>query len=139
MERALRRQAGPTVQVCGRVSDAELASYYQRCRALILPGVEDFGMMPVECMAAGRPVIGRRFGGTADTIIPDGPDATGVFIRGNRHHIEVEDLLEAFHRFLMREERFRVAAAIRHAQHFSPAVFRESWRALASEQGLLFR
>lgn len=127
MERTLRKLAGPTVTVRGRCPDDELAEYYRRCRALILPGVEDFGMMPVECMAAGRPVIGRRFGGTADTIIADGPRATGVLIRGNRHHVGVEDLIEALHRFTVEEEHFNVAACIERSRQFSPEVFRHAW------------
>lgn len=130
MERTLRKLAGPTVTIRGRCPDDELADYYRRCRALILPGVEDFGMMPVECMAAGRPVIGRRFGGTADTIVTDGPHATGVLIRGGRHHLTVEDMIEAFHRFIVEEERFQVAACVEQARRFSPVVFRDAWAAV---------
>ncbi len=135
MERALRAQAGPTVTVLGRCSDEELASYYRRCRALILPGVEDFGMMPVECMAAGRPVIGRRFGGTADTIVADGPHPTGVFIRGGRHMLAVEDLTEALERFMQTENQFSVAACTKQASRFSPLVFGDAWRSIIDGEG----
>ena len=134
MERALRAQAGPTVKVLGRCSDEELASYYRRCRALILPGVEDFGMMPVECMAAGRPVIGRRFGGTADTIVADGPHPTGVLIRGSRHQLSVEDLTEALERFMHTEDLFSVDACTEQASRFSPSVFRDAWRTIVDGQ-----
>lgn len=136
MEGALRKQAGPTVIVRGRCSDDELAEYYRRCRALILPGVEDFGMMPVECMAAGRPVIGRQFGGTADTVRAlnrGGPagggeyEPTGVFIRGDRRRISVEDLISALNEFMIDEERFSVRACQAQAARFSPDVFRQSW------------
>jgi glycosyltransferase involved in cell wall biosynthesis len=131
MEAALRKQAGPTVVVRGRCSDEELAEYYRRCRALILPGVEDFGMMPVECMAAGRPVIGRRFGGTADTIQVDEGRSTGLLIRGNRHSLTVDDIAESLTRFMLIEERFSVKACREQAARFSPEVFLQSWSSVA--------
>jgi glycosyltransferase involved in cell wall biosynthesis len=132
MEAALRKQAGSTVVVTGRCSDEELAEYYRRCRALILPGVEDFGMMPVECMAAGRPVIGRRFGGTADTIQVDEGRSTGLLIRGNRHSLTVDDIVETLTRFMLIEERFSVKACKEQAARFSPEVFLQSWSSVAA-------
>lgn len=65
----LRRLAPDNVEFLGRVSDEELAHRYRSCRALIFPGVEDFGMIPVECMAAGRPVIGFGIGGLKETVV----------------------------------------------------------------------
>lgn len=61
--------AGPDVEFLGAVSDSELRDLYRRCRALVFPGVEDFGMVPVEAQACGAPVIGVAAGGLCDTVI----------------------------------------------------------------------
>lgn len=73
---SLERLAGPTVEFLGARPDSEVVVHMQRCRALILPGVEDFGMTAVEAQAAGRPVIAARGGGALETI-RDG--TTGLF------------------------------------------------------------
>lgn len=65
---SLERLAGPTVEFLGPLPDHEVVAYMQRCQALILPGVEDFGMTAVEAQAAGRPVIAARGGGALETI-----------------------------------------------------------------------
>ncbi len=66
----LEQMAGPTIQFLGRVSDAELRRLYQRCRALLFPGEEDFGIIPLEVMACGRPVIAFGRGGATETVLP---------------------------------------------------------------------
>ncbi len=72
----LTRLAGPEVEFLGALPDADVVDHMQRCRALILPGVEDFGMTAVEAQAAGRPVIAARGGGALETV-RDGE--TGLF------------------------------------------------------------
>jgi glycosyltransferase involved in cell wall biosynthesis len=64
----LQRMAGPTIHFLGRVSDAEVRERLAACRGLIWPGEEDFGMVPVEAMAAGRPVVAYRAGGVLETV-----------------------------------------------------------------------
>ena len=71
----LKRIAGPTIEFLGRLSDAEVAKEFARCKALIFPGEEDFGMTPLECMASGRPVVAFAAGGALETVV-DGE--TGV-------------------------------------------------------------
>jgi glycosyltransferase involved in cell wall biosynthesis len=66
--RKLSSMAGPTVEFCGRVSDAELRDLYASCRALIVPGEEDFGMATVESLASGKPVVGLNRGGTQEIV-----------------------------------------------------------------------
>ena len=61
--------AGPTVTFLGRQSDEAVSQYASRCRALIFPGEEDFGMAPLEVNAAGRPVIAFGAGGATETVI----------------------------------------------------------------------
>jgi glycosyltransferase involved in cell wall biosynthesis len=67
---ALERLAGPTVQFLGRVPWDDLLRLYQGARAFIFPGLEDFGIAPLEAQAAGRPVIAFAGGGALDSIIP---------------------------------------------------------------------
>lgn len=66
----LERMAGPTIRFMGRLADGEIVRYMQRCQALIFPGVEDFGITPLEANACGRPVLAFRGGGALDTISP---------------------------------------------------------------------
>ena len=71
----VRRLAGPTIKVLGSQPFEVLRQHYQKCRALVFPGEEDFGMVPVEAMASGRPVIAYNRGGATETILPG---ATGL-------------------------------------------------------------
>ncbi|XWX04436.1 glycosyltransferase [Aggregatilineales bacterium SYSU G02658] len=64
----LRAMAGPTVEFLGYVPDDDLPDLMARCKALIFPGFEDFGITPVQAQAAGRPVIAYRAGGALDTV-----------------------------------------------------------------------
>jgi glycosyltransferase involved in cell wall biosynthesis len=64
----LRRRAGPTVTFQGRVDDDVVATFMAGCRALCLPGKEDFGITPVEANAAGKPVIAFAAGGALETL-----------------------------------------------------------------------
>lgn len=65
---ALARKAGPTVEFLGKVPFETLKDRLARCRALVFPGEEDFGIVPVEAMASGRPVIAYGRGGVLDTV-----------------------------------------------------------------------
>jgi glycosyltransferase involved in cell wall biosynthesis len=69
-DRRLRRIAGPTIEFLGWRPDDEFAELLGRCRALVFPGEEDFGILPVEAMACGRPVIAYGSGGVTETVIP---------------------------------------------------------------------
>jgi glycosyltransferase involved in cell wall biosynthesis len=69
MEKSLRAMAEDNIQFLGRQSYERLKYYYSHCRALIFPGIEDFGIIPVEVMASGRPVIAFRDGGALETVV----------------------------------------------------------------------
>ncbi len=73
---AMRKLAGPTVSVLGPQPFDILAHHYARCRALIFPGEEDFGIVPLEAMASGRPVIAFGRGGATETVVEG---VTGTF------------------------------------------------------------
>lgn len=66
---ALEALAGPTITLLGRVADKELPELLARCRAYVLPGLEDFCISPVQAQAAGRPVIAYAAGGALDTVV----------------------------------------------------------------------
>jgi glycosyltransferase involved in cell wall biosynthesis len=74
----IRNQAGPTIRVLGQVPFEVLKSHLARCRALVFPGEEDFGIVPVEAMASGRPVIAYARGGVLDSVV-DGQ--TGILFQ----------------------------------------------------------
>jgi len=69
----LRKLAGPNIRFEGWQPDGRLREYYAGCRALIFPGEEDFGIVPVEAMATGKPVLAYGRGGALETVI-DRPD-----------------------------------------------------------------
>jgi glycosyltransferase involved in cell wall biosynthesis len=91
----LRYIAKSNVEFVGWVSQEQLAQYYQGCSALIFPGEEDFGIVPLEAMAAGKPVIAYRRGGTLETVIDTGDARTGIFFKDQN----VESLLGAIEQF----------------------------------------
>jgi len=72
----LKRLAGPTIRFLGRLSDQDVLHYYARCRALLFPGEEDFGITPLEMQACGRPVIAYGSGGALASVVEG---ITGVF------------------------------------------------------------
>lgn len=122
-EGRLRALAGPTVELLGWRDDAETAELYARCRALIFPTLEDFGITPLEAMAAGRPVIALGQGGALETVVPPGgPEpATGLFFERQT----VEDLVAALRRLESGAERFEAKALRRRAEGFDRALFKE--------------
>lgn len=69
MEKELKSVAKSNIQFLGRQSFEQLKFYFSHCRALVFPGIEDFGIIPVEVMASGRPVIAFRDGGALETVV----------------------------------------------------------------------
>jgi glycosyltransferase involved in cell wall biosynthesis len=75
---ALQAMAGPGVTFCRSLPRDALRAAYAGAEALVFAGEEDFGIVPVEAMAAGCPVLARQGGGLAETVVPHGPEATGA-------------------------------------------------------------
>ncbi|MEA2473370.1 MAG: hypothetical protein QOE06_1285 [Thermoleophilaceae bacterium] len=114
--RRLRRMAGPTIRFTGRVSDDEAARLFATCRALVVPSVEEFGIVAVEAQAAGRPVLAIQAGGTCETVV-DG--VTGRFWSGG-----ADALAAAVSEF--DPEAIDPADCVRNAERFARAVFAEA-------------
>ncbi|MBC7237496.1 MAG: glycosyltransferase [Chloroflexi bacterium] len=111
---ALRAMARPNVEFLGYVDEREKRELMARCRAFIFPGEEDFGIAPLEAMAAGRPVIAYAAGGALDTIIEG---QTGLFFR----QATPDSLIEAVHR--LEETSFDTQLLRAHAERFNVARF----------------
>ena len=81
----LKQLAGPNVKLVGSIppQDSRIAQYFARSKALIFPQEEDFGIVPLEAMISGKPVIAYRAGGALETVKEN---ITGVFF--NRQNVE---------------------------------------------------
>ena len=121
----LEAMAGPNVRFLGRVPDEEIGPLMARCRAFVFPGLEDFGITPVQAMAAGRPVLAYAGGGALDYVVEG---VTGTFF----HEQTAESLADAVHRF--DESAFDPAALRAHAQQFDVRVFKSRMKAFLQEQ-----
>lgn len=115
----LERLAAPNVQFLGYVGEAKWARLMARAQALIFPGEEDFGMVPVEAMAAGRPVIGLGRGGLLETVVEG---ETGLFFR----EPVAASLVAAVNRF--RAEDFDPVRISAHAAGYSKERFKREIR-----------
>lgn len=120
-EAELRAMAGPTIEFLGERSDADVVDHMQRCKALILPGIEDFGMTAVEAQAAGRPVIAARGGGALETVV-DGE--TGW-------HFSTTDEAELV-ALLLQNKAWDTDRIQAHAASFSRDAFESRMRAIVS-------
>lgn len=117
----LEALAGPSISFLGRVSDREINRYLERCRALIFPGLEDFGIAAVEAQACGRPVIAFAGGGALETVIPS---ETGFLFQEQT----VDSLVEAVSR--SKTVNWSVQRIRANALNFSKDIFLEKMRAL---------
>lgn len=127
---ALEAIAGPTISFLGYVPDAELPRLFARCRAYILPGVEDFSIAPVQAQAAGRPVIAFGAGGALDTVLEG---QTGTFF----YEPTPEALADAVRAFNPEEVDPCICRA--NAERFAAPLFREGLRQFIRERtGLCF-
>lgn len=123
-ERArLERNLPPNVKLAGRVADAEMAAMYQGARALIFPAEEDFGIVPVEAMACGTPVLAYGKGGARDSVIEG---ETGLFFDSQT----VAAIRDAVSRFEATSGRFQPVRINAHAQGFGAARFRAQMQAV---------
>ncbi len=117
--RRLRKLAGKSVTFLGKVSDEVLAEELGDARGFIFPGVDDFGIIAVEAMAAGTPVIAYKAGGALDYVTPG---KTGLFFEEQT----AKSLALALRKFA--RERFDSEEITRTAERFSTARFAQKMR-----------
>lgn len=115
----LERQADSRVEWLGTVSDEEVRSLYQRAAAVVMPGEEDLGLVPLEAQACGCPVVALARGGARETVV-DG--VTGILVE------EGVDALADGMRAVVRR-RFDPAVIRRHAEQFGRNRFEQQMRA----------
>lgn len=135
-EKSLREMAGPTVEFLGKVREKEKWRLMAGCQAFIAAATdEDFGITPVEAMAAGRPVIAYRGGGYLETVVEG---KTGVFFppspgasEGHGNEPTVESLVSKLQSFRVSE--YKSEDCWKQAEKFSKERFKEEIRKLAEE------
>jgi glycosyltransferase involved in cell wall biosynthesis len=123
----LERSAGSNIEFLGWVDDSVLAALYGSCQALIFPGEEDFGIVPLEAQACGRPVIAYKKGGVLETVIPAEANAesdgspTGIFFSDQTP----AHLVRAIKLYGRIQGRFNPEKIRDHAAQFSTQRFRD--------------
>jgi glycosyltransferase involved in cell wall biosynthesis len=128
-EEKLKALAGPTIEFLGRVPDSQLPSLYAHSRALLFAADEDFGIVPVECQAYGRPVIAYGKGGSLETVCGlDDANPTGLFFKQQT----VASVVEAILAFEAMEHRFNPRKIQERARTFDTSVFATKMKALVA-------
>jgi glycosyltransferase involved in cell wall biosynthesis len=133
----LRKMAGPTVVFCGALSAADLREQYAHCRALLFPGEEDFGIVPVEALSFGRPVIAFGRGGAVESVkgfyadLPRPAEtSSGVLFREQT----VESITEAIRTFEDVEEGFSPLYIREQAERFDCSHFKSNLTQFLSDK-----
>lgn len=119
----LQSIAGPTIDFLGFKDDSVVADYMQNCRAFIFPGEEDFGIAPIEAMAAGKPVLGYGKGGLLETVTPG--------VSGELFYTDtLRDMEDALGRLMFNEKRYRASTIRKEAERFSTEKFKRGFKKL---------
>lgn len=115
-KKELKKLAGPNIRILGKQPNDVLVDYYSKCKGLVFPGEEDFGITPIEAMASGKPVIAYGKGGALETVIDK---KTGVFF-----HSQDENTL--IHSIRLTDQMKWSSEEIRkHAMKFDISICRE--------------
>jgi glycosyltransferase involved in cell wall biosynthesis len=130
-QRRLARLAGPTVRLAGWCTNEQIRDHLRRARALLFPGNEDFGIVPVEAQACGTPVVAFGRGGATETVLPPGArgQGTGLFFAEQ----SADSLCEAIERLESHPEWFSPQLARRQAEQFAVERFERELAAYLEE------
>jgi glycosyltransferase involved in cell wall biosynthesis len=120
----IRKMAGPGIEVMGPQPFETLRHHYARARALVFPGEEDFGIVPVEAMASGRPVLAYRRGGAIETVAEG---VSGVFFDEQTVESIAAGVAE------IERRRFDPQRIVEHAAQFSPQRFERALGAVIAQ------
>ncbi len=123
----LEAMASKNIEFLGALSDDDLKVYYQRAKALIFPQEEDFGIVPLEAMASGRPVIAYGSGGAKETVV-DG--VTGLFF-GSQTEESLLDAVLRFEKLSFDKKKIR-----EHAEKFNKDIFIKNIKKVIDEAGI---
>jgi glycosyltransferase involved in cell wall biosynthesis len=115
--KSLKKLAGPSVEFCGRVTETDLRDLYSRCRALVVPGEEDFGITMVEALASGKPVLAVARGGAVEIV----RNGQGILYPES----DEASLAEAVRSFDRIESQIDPHALMEYASGFSEPVFQK--------------
>jgi|APCry1669191515_1035360.scaffolds.fasta_scaffold04497_4 glycosyltransferase involved in cell wall biosynthesis len=119
-ENLLKSKAGSNIAFLGQVSDQELAQLYAHCRAFLFPGIEDFGITPLEAMASGAPVIAYQEAGALETVLPE----TGIFFAPQTQ----EALIQAIQKMEAQHTTFDPQVCQKQASKFSRKHFQTTFQ-----------
>jgi len=147
-EGRLRRIANRNIELMGWQSDEIVRDHYAACKALVFPGIDDFGIVPLEAQASGKPVIAYGGGGALETIIPIDNDklkmksengqsenATGIFF----YEQTPESLAQAVLHFEDIKDSFNKQEIRKNAESFDRAIFKDSIKSYIEQEYKKFR
>ena len=113
------------IEFKGRVEDSEVKQLIERCYAFVFPGLEDFGITPVEAQAAGKPVLAYGDGGALETVVPG---ETGLFFTDPEPDA-INAVVEQFERIQWNPQRIRA-----NAERFAEEKFIHAMKDLVAKQ-----
>jgi len=118
-EKKLKKMANDNISFLGQLTDQELLGYYQKCAALVFPQEEDFGLVPLEAQACGRPVIAYKAGGALETVVEG---RTGEFFFPQTKEALIEKVAD------FKIERYKKEDCRRNAEKFGFKVFEREFK-----------
>lgn len=124
-EKKLKKISGSTIEFLGQVNDDVLSNYYHACQAVIYPGEDDFGIVPLESMAYGKPVIAYGKGGVLETVVPG---KTGEFF----YESNIYSLMEVLKSFKAQD--YKKEDCEKQARKFSKEEFISKFKAFIEEK-----